>query len=40
MHNEPITSRIEACLPFFSAEKPEDVLKLIEAYQEFKPMYE
>jgi hypothetical protein len=40
MHNEPITSRIEAWLTFFSAEKPEDVLKLIEAYPEFKPMYE
>jgi hypothetical protein len=40
MHNEPITSRIEAWLTFFSSEKPVDVLKLIEAYPEFKPMYE
>jgi hypothetical protein len=40
MHNKPIASRIEAWLTFFSSEKPEDVLKLIEAYPEFKPMYE
>jgi hypothetical protein len=40
MQNEPITSKIEAWLTFFSSEKPEDVLKLIEAYPEFKPMYE
>jgi hypothetical protein len=40
MQNKPITSRIEAWLTFFSSEKPEDVLKLIEAYPEFKPMYE
>jgi hypothetical protein len=40
MQNKPITSRIEAWLTFFSAEQPEDVLKLIEAYPEFKPMYE
>lgn len=39
-HNEPIQSRLDAWLTFFSEDEPERIAELISAYPEFKFMYE
>ena len=39
-HNKNITGKLNAWLMFFSAEEPEEIVKLIQAYPQFKPMYE
>ena len=39
-HNEPIQSRLDAWLTFFSEDKPERIAELICTYPEFKFMYE
>lgn len=39
-HNKPITSRLDAWLMFFCSDEPEDIISLIEAYPDFKAMYE
>ena len=39
-HNEPIRNKLHAWLTFFSAEKPEEIVRLIEAYPEFRALYE
>ncbi len=40
MQNKGIDNKIDAWLSFFCMDAPEDVIKLITAYPEFKPMYE
>ena len=39
-HNKDITGKLDAWLMFFGGEKPEEIVRLIEAYPQFKPMYE
>ncbi len=39
-HNKDITGELDAWLMFFCGEKPEEIVRLIEAYPQFKPMYE
>ncbi len=39
-HNKDITGKLDAWLMFFCGEKPEEIVRLIEAYPQFKPMYE
>ncbi len=39
-HNKPIQNKIDAWLTFLSKDEPEDIIKLLEAYPEFKAMYE
>ena len=39
-HNKDITGKLDAWLMFFCGERPEEIVKLIEAYPQFKPMYE
>ena len=39
-HNKGITGKLDAWLMFFCGEKPEEIVRLIEAYPQFKPMYE
>ena len=39
-HNKNITSKVDAWLAFFCMEEPEDVIRLISDYPQFKPMYE
>lgn len=38
--NKGITGKLDAWLMFFCGEKPEEIVRLIEAYPQFKPMYE
>ncbi len=38
--NKNVTGKLDAWLMFFSAEEPEEIVKLIQAYPQFKPMYE
>lgn len=38
--NKNVTGKLNAWLMFFSAEEPEEIVKLIQAYPQFKPMYE
>lgn len=40
VHNEGIRNRLEAWLTFFSTDSPELIIKLIEAYPDFKALYE
>ena len=40
MQNKDVGNKLEAWLKFFSSDKPKDIIELIEAYPEFKPMYE
>lgn len=40
MQNKGIGNKLEAWLKFFSSDRPKDIIELIEAYPEFKPMYE
>ena len=39
-HNKDITGKLDAWLMFFCGKKPEEIVRLIEAYPQFKPMYE
>ena len=39
-HNKGITGKLDAWLMFFCGERPEEIVRLIEAYPQFKPMYE
>ena len=40
MKHKGVGNKLEAWLKFFSSDKPKDIIELIEAYPEFKPMYE
>ena len=40
IHNKPIKNKLDAWLLFFSGEKTEDILRLIEEYPEFRVLYE
>lgn len=39
-HNKNIDNKMDARLTFFSTDDPEEIVKLITAYPEFKPLYE
>jgi len=39
-YNKDITNKLDAWLVFLSMENPEMIIRLITAYQEFKPLYE
>ena len=39
-HNEIIRNKLDAWLLFFSSDDPEDIIRLIEEYPEFRAMYE
>ena len=39
-HNKPIKSKLEAWLTFFSAEEQEEIVKLLQTYPEFLPLYQ
>lgn len=39
MQNKAVGRKLEAWLRFFASDRPEDIIELIEAYPEFKPMY-
>lgn len=39
-HNQAITDKLDTWLLFFASDRPEDVISIIEAYPEFKAMYE
>ena len=38
--NQDIRSKFDAWLLFFASDSPEDVIRIIEKYEEFKPLYE
>ena len=40
MQNKTVGNKLEAWLRFFSSDRPKDIIELIEAYPEFKPMYD
>ena len=40
MHNKKITTLLEAWMTFFSTDDPEEIIKLITDFPQFKPMYE
>lgn len=40
MHNEGVTNKLEAWLAFLCTDDPEDIVKLITMYPEFKSLYE
>lgn len=40
IHNKPIKNKTEAWLFFFSADEPDEIIRLIEGYPEFRIMYE
>ena len=40
MHNKKVTSLLEAWMTFFSTDDPEEIIKLITDFPQFKPMYE
>lgn len=39
-HNKYIDNKLDAWMTFFSTDKPEEIVKLITVYPEFKPMYD
>jgi hypothetical protein len=39
-HNKPIMNKLDAWLAFFSLDAPNDIVNLINAFPEFKPLYE
>ncbi len=39
-HNKRVTDRVDAWLAFLCMDEPEDIIRLITDYPEFKPMYE
>ena len=40
MHNKKVITLLEAWMTFFSADDPEEIIKLITDFPQFKPMYE
>ena len=40
MHNKKVSSLLEACMTFLSTDDPEEIIKLITDFPQFKPMYE
>ena len=40
MHNKKVTTLLEAWMTFFSTDDPEEIIKLITDFPQFKPMYE
>ena len=40
MHNKKVTTLLEAWMTFFSMDDPEEIIKLITDFPQFKPMYE
>ena len=40
MHNKKVTTLLEAWMTFFSNDDPEEIIKLITDFPQFKPMYE
>ena len=40
MHNKKVTTLLEAWMTFFSNDDPEETIKLITDFPQFKPMYE
>lgn len=38
-HNKGIESKLEAWLAFLSLDEPDDILRILKAYPEFKPLY-
>lgn len=40
MHNKTVKDRLEAWLMFFSTDDPEDIIRLIQIYSEFRTLYE
>lgn len=39
MQNKPIKNKVDAWLTFFSRDEPETIIRLIETYPEFRPLY-
>ena len=40
MHNKKVTTLLEAWMTFFSTDDPEEIIKLITDFPQFKPMYD
>ena len=40
MHNKKVTTLLEAWMTFFSTDDPDEIIKLITDFPQFKPMYE
>ena len=40
MHNKKVITLLEAWMTFFSTDDPEEIIKLITDFPQFKPMYE
>ena len=40
MHNKKVTTLLEAWMTFFSTDDPEEIIKLITDFPQFKPIYE
>ena len=40
MHNKKVTTLLEAWMTFFSTDDPEEIIKLISDFPQFKPIYE
>ena len=40
MHNKKVTTLLEAWMTFFSTDDPEEIIRLITDFPQFKPMYE
>ena len=40
IHNKKVTTLLEAWMTFFSTDDPEEIIKLITDFPQFKPMYE
>lgn len=39
-HNKPIDNKLDAWLTFFRTDDPAEIIRLIDAYPEFRPLYE
>ena len=40
MHNKKVTTLLDVWMTFFSTDDPEEIIKLITDFPQFKPMYE
>ena len=40
MHNKKVTTLLDGLMTFFSTDDPEEIIKLITDFPQFKPMYE
>ena len=40
IHNKKVTTLLDAWMTFFSTDDPEEIIKLITDFPQFKPMYE